>query len=98
MFKKKNAVGIFFGPHGVSIVEAGGKGKPKNYIFSLYPQDITKPGGTAVPKDSIFNAFLDSEEEIIAFLSKSLRESRVDVENSDIVVCVPSRDLIVRFF
>ncbi|MFC1709256.1 pilus assembly protein PilM [Candidatus Omnitrophota bacterium] len=98
MFKTKNAVGIFFGPRGVSIVASGGRGKTRNYTFSLYPQDLTKPGEAAVPKDSIFNVFLDSEEEIIAFLSKALRESRVDIESSDVVACVPSRDLIVRFF
>ncbi len=98
MFKKKNSVGIFFGSRGVSIVDTAGKGKIKNHSLSLYPKDITKPGGITAPKDNIFNVFIDNEEEIIAFLSKSLRESRIDIENSDIVVCIPNRDLIVRFF
>lgn len=98
MFKKKNAVGIFLGPHGVSIVEATRKGKAKNYIFSLYPKDITKPGGAIAPKDNIFDVFLDNEEEIVAFLNKTLRESRIDLENSEVVICIPNRDLIVRFF
>ena len=98
MFKKKNQVGIYFGSNGVSIVETAGKGTIKNHVFSVYPKDIPKPSGTLVPQDNIFNVFLDNEEEIIAFLNKSMRESRIDIDNSDIVVSVPNRDLIVRFF
>ena len=98
MFKKKKTVGIFFSSQGVSIVEFAEKGKAKKYIFSPYPKDITKPSDAATPKDNIFNVFLDSDEEIVAFLSKCIRESRVDPENSDIVICIPNRDLIVRFF
>ncbi|MFC1646212.1 pilus assembly protein PilM [Candidatus Omnitrophota bacterium] len=98
MFKKKKNVGVFFSSRGVSIVELAEKGRAKKYIFTPYPKDITKPSDATTPKDNIFNVFLDNEEEIIAFLSKSIRESRIDPENSDIVVCVPNRDLIVRFF
>ncbi len=89
---------MFIGSKGVSIVEANIRGKAKNYIFSPYPNDLDKPGGTTAPKDNIFNVFFDNQEEIVAFLSKSIRESRVDMENSNFVICIPNRDLIVRFF
>lgn len=97
MFGKK-AAGIFLGPKGVSIVEMAGLGKVKNYIFNPYPRDITKPTGGVTPTDNIFEVFLDNEVEILAFLQRSIRESRVDIENFDVVICIPNRDLIVRFF
>ncbi|MDD5356352.1 MAG: pilus assembly protein PilM [Candidatus Omnitrophica bacterium] len=94
----KNAVGIFLGPQGLSIVETAITGKVKNFIYSPYPKDITRPSGAAVPRDNIFNVFLDNEVEIVAFMQRALRESRVNMDNSSFVVCVPNRDLIVRFF
>jgi len=94
----KNAVGIFLGPQGLSIVETTVTGKVKNYLYSLYPKDITRPSGAALPRDNIFNVFLDNEVEIVAFLQRALRESRVNMDTSSFVVCVPNRDLIVRFF
>ncbi|NQU18998.1 pilus assembly protein PilM [bacterium] len=92
----KNTVGIFLGPQGLSIVEAAGK--TKDYLYKPYPKDITSPAGVIAPKDNIFNVFLDNEIEIIAFLQRSIRESRINLEKRTVVVCVPSRDLIVRFF
>lgn len=97
MFRKK-ATGIFLGSEGVSIVETSEIGKIKNYIYNSYPKDITKPAGPATPKDNIFDVFLDNEVEIVAFLQRSIRDSRVNLENNEICVCIPNRDLIVRFF
>lgn len=96
MFKNK-AAGICLGSQGLSVVEFA-KGKIKNYVYNPYPQDITSPAGALASKDSIFRVFLDNEVEIIAFLQKSIRDSRIDAEGNEIVVCVPTRDLIVRFF
>lgn len=94
----KNSVGIFLGAQGLGIVETTPIGKVKNYIYTPYPKDIVRPSGTAVSRDNIFNVFLDNEVEIIAFLQRALRESRVNMDGSSVVVCVPNRDLIVRFF
>ena len=93
----KNSVGVYLGPQGLSIVETTAIGKVKSYIYSHYPKDMGRPSGTAIPRDNIFNVFLDNEVEILAFIQKALRESRVNIE-SNIVICVPNRDLIVRFF
>ena len=95
----KNTIGIFMGSEGLAIVETSSSGgKQKNHLYRPYPKDIIKPSGAVAPKDNIFNVFLDNEVEIVAFLQKSIRESRVNIEKSDVVICVPSRDLIVRFF
>lgn len=94
----KNSVGIFLGPKGLSIVETTPIGKVKNYLYSPYPKDMARPSGTMIPRDNIFNVFLDNEVEIVAFLQRTLRESRVNMESGKLVVCVPNRDLIVRFF
>ncbi|MDD5005973.1 MAG: pilus assembly protein PilM [Candidatus Omnitrophica bacterium] len=94
----KNAVGIFLGSQGLSIVETASTGKIKNHIYAPYPKDIAAPSGVTVPKDNIFSVFLDNEVEIVAFLQRRIRDSRVNLENTGIVVCVPYRDLIVRFF
>jgi len=93
----KNSVGVFLGPQGLSIVETTSIGKVKNSIYSPYPKDISRPSGTTIPRDNIFNVFLDNEVEIVAFMQKALRESRVNLEGN-VVICVPNRDLIVRFF
>lgn len=97
MFSKK-LLGIFLGSQGISIVETLPSGRIKNYIYNPYPQDITSPGGVIAPKNNIFDVFLGNEVEILAFLQRSLRDSRVNIENDGIVVCIPNRDLIVRFF
>jgi len=96
MFKKTIA-GIYFGSQGLSIVEYNAKAL-KNYLYASYPKDIKKPGGPEITKESLFEAFLDNEVEIVAFVSRSLRDTRIDVDSADIVVGIPNRDLVVRFF
>jgi len=91
------AAGFYLGPQGLSIVEFN-KGKIKNYLFTPYPQNIPSPSGVLMPRDSIFKVFLDNEVEILAFLQKSIRDSRIDFEKDKIALAVPTTDLIVRFF
>lgn len=96
MFKAK-AAGLYFGSQGLSIVEFS-QGKIKNYLYSLYPQNIPSPMGTLASRDSIFKVFLDSEVEIVAFLQKAIRDSRIDIEKDKVIIAIPTTDLIVRFF
>jgi len=92
---KKNVAGIYFGERGLTLVEGGNK-NIKNYLFQPYPKDITGPQGSPVMQNNIFDIFLDSEVEIIAFIQKVLRDARL--HTNDVVVALPNRDLIVRFF
>ena len=96
MFKSKVA-GIYIGSQGLGVVECS-KGKIKNFAYNLYPQDLSSPSGVPTLKDNIFKVFLDNEMEIIAFLQRTMRDSKVDIESYKFVVAIPNRDLIVRFF
>lgn len=96
MFNAKGA-GLYLGPQGLSVVEFS-QGKIKNYLYSLYPQNIPSPMGSAASRDGIFKTFLDNEVEIVAFLQKAIRDSRIDIEKDKVIIAVPTTDLIVRFF
>jgi type IV pilus assembly protein PilM len=90
---KKDLVGITFSSKGVVIVEQGG-GKSKNYLSLPYPSFDTEPSG--ISSDDIFEVFKDKEMELLAFLQKAIRDSRLDTK--DVVVALPPKDLIIRFF
>ena len=95
VFFKKDAIGIYFGLQGISIVETKGF-KVSNYNYSPFPKDLIKPGGEVSYKNNIFDAFLDNEVEITAFLNKAIRDSKTSLRNA--VIAISPIELIVRFF
>jgi len=94
-FFKRDLAGIYFGTQGVSIVETKGS-DIANYNYALFPKDITKPSGVSSSGGSIFDIFLGNEVEITAFLQKVIRDSKI--HTNEVVVALPTKDLIVRFF
>lgn len=87
---KKDAAGIFFGPEGVIILQQSGK-KIAYEFFAPYPMP---EGGT--PADDIFEIFKGREMELVAFLQKSFRDSKIDTKK--VVVALSPKNLIIRFF
>lgn len=92
-FFKKDLAGICFSSKGVVLIQQSG-GKIKNQLSLAYP---FAEGETAnVISDDIFDVFKNREMEMMAFLQKAVRDSKIDT--SRIVVALPPKDLIVRFF
>lgn len=87
---KKDAVGILFGAEGIVIIQHSGK-KVACDFFAPYPM----PEGAA-PADDIFEIFKGREMELVAFLQKSLRDSKIDAKK--VVVALSPKNLIIRFF
>ncbi len=85
--------GLYFGPRGVVVVQQSG-GRVQNYQAVAYPAEIVSAQSAAT--DDIFDLFKNNEIELIAFLQKVIRESRLDAP--DVIVSLPPKDLIVRFF
>lgn len=95
-FLKRELAGIAFGSTGVVIVEQS-SGKIKNFLSLPYPvQDDPNAPARPFASEDIFSIFGGKEEELAAFLQKLIRDSKVDVSN--VVVSLPPKDLIVRFF
>ncbi|MGE5279643.1 MAG: pilus assembly protein PilM [Deltaproteobacteria bacterium] len=88
----KECAGIYFSPRGFVVVTQKG-GRLKDYSCFPYPEScLSKTAGT----EDVFQVFQNNMVELIAFMQKSLRESRVDASN--VVGALPSKDLIIRFF
>ena len=90
---KKELAGIYFSSKGVVIVQQSA-GKIKNQLCIPYPSLAQEAGG--VLSDDIFEIFKNKEIELVAFLQKALRDSKLDT--TDVVVALPPKDLIIRFF
>jgi len=90
---KKDVAGIFFSSKGMVVVQQAA-GKIKNQLGSPYP--IKREDIIGAPSDDIFELFKNKETEMIAFLQKAIRDSRIDTQN--VVVALPPKDLIIRFF
>jgi len=90
---KQDLSGITFSSKGVVIVQQSG-GKAKNYLSFPYPSFGAESPG--ILSDDIFEIFKDNEIELLAFLQKAIRDSRLDTR--DVVVALPPKDLIIRFF
>lgn len=90
---KKECPGIYFSQRGVSIVHQG-MGKIKHSLSVPYPVfDETEKKGIS---EDIFEVFKNRPTELVAFLTKAFRDARV--EGGDVVVSLPPKDLIIRFF
>lgn len=92
-FLKKELAGIFFSSKGIVIVQQSG-GEIKQYINVPYPSQASGDG--FVFSDDIFDIFQNKEVELFAFMQKAIRDSKLDVKK--IVVAMPPKDLIIRFF
>jgi len=92
-FFKKDVAGLFFSSKGMVVVQQAA-GKIKNQLGVSYP--IKHEDTTGVYSDDIFELFKNKETEMIAFLQKVIRDSRIDTPS--VVVALPPKDLIIRFF
>ncbi|MFH0940655.1 MAG: pilus assembly protein PilM [Candidatus Omnitrophota bacterium] len=92
-FFKKDVAGLFFSSKGMVIIQQAA-GKIKNQLGVPYP--VKREDTTGIFSDDIFELFKNKETEMIAFLQKSIRDSRIDT--SSVVVALPPKDLIIRFF
>lgn len=87
---RKEVAGLYFSSRHLTLVQQA-SGKIKNYLSQPFP----------VPEDNlayddIFDCFKDKDMELLAFMQKALRDSRI--EASQVIVSLPPKDLIVRFF
>ena len=92
-FFRKDIAGLFFSSKGMVVIQQAA-GKIKNQLGVPYP--IKREDTTGVSSDDIFELFKNKETEMIAFLQKAIRDSRIDTPN--VVVALPPKDLIIRFF
>lgn len=90
---KKDLSGIYFSSKGVALVQQS-SGKIKNFLSLPYPFGPEELSG--IVSDDIFDVFKNKDMEMMAFLQKAIRDSKIDTSN--IVVALPPKDLIVRFF
>ena len=91
LFRKEYA-GIYFGAKGTSFVQLA-SGRIKSWLIQPYP---VAENMEAHPAEDIFETFKDQEMELIAFLQKGLRDSKM--ESTTAVISLPPKDLIIRFF
>ncbi len=92
IFKRESA-GIYFSSKGIAIVQQA-SGEIKNYINVPYP---APPAETApVFSEDIFDVFQNKGVELFAFMQKAVRDSKLDTKK--IVVAMPPKDLMIRFF
>ncbi|OIO35824.1 MAG: hypothetical protein AUJ74_04990 [Candidatus Omnitrophica bacterium CG1_02_44_16] len=92
-FFKKDIAGFFFSSKGVAIIQQAA-GKIKNQLS--VPYSIKSEETAGISPEDIFELFKNKETEMIAFLQKVIRDSRIDT--SSVVVALPPKDLIIRFF
>ncbi len=91
-FFGKEAAGVYFSSRGFVIVQQRG-GRLEKFSCFPYPEAMrSQASGT----EDIFQVFQNNMVELVAFMQKTLRDSRVDTRS--IVVALPSKDLIIRFF
>ncbi|MFH0877910.1 MAG: pilus assembly protein PilM [Candidatus Omnitrophota bacterium] len=93
MFAKKDLAGIYFSARGLVITQQKA-GRVKTLLCLPYPGVEGETSGA--PSAEIFEIFKNREMEMIAFLQKALRDSKIDTQQ--IVVSLPPKDLIIRFF
>lgn len=91
---KNDYAGIYFGAKSAAFVQIS-SGKVRNWFVQPYPV-TTETGGGHVA-DDIFEVFKGREMEQIAFLQKAIRDSKIDTM-SPVVISLPPKDLIIRFF
>ncbi|MFB3919356.1 MAG: type IV pilus biogenesis protein PilM [Candidatus Velamenicoccus archaeovorus] len=89
---RRDFAGIYFGAKGVSFVQLS-SGRIRNFLVQPYP---AAEGTEAYPAEDIFESFKDREMELIAFLQKGLRDSKMEATTA--VISLPPKDLIIRFF
>jgi Tfp pilus assembly PilM family ATPase len=89
---KREFAGIYFGAKCVSFVQMA-SGRIRNFLVQPYP---VAQGVEARPCEDIFEFFKDREMELIAFLQKGLRDSKMEATSA--VISLPPKDLIIRFF
>lgn len=90
---KKELAGIYFSSKGLVIVQQG-SGRVMNQLCVPYPSFGPEAGGALV--EDIFEIFKNRDDELMAFMQKAIRDSKVDTKN--VVVALPPKDLIIRFF
>ncbi len=92
-FFKKDLAGLYFSSKGVVVVEQS-SGKVKSHLSLPYP--FLGEGSGPNMSDDIFDVFKNREVEMMAFMQKVIRDSKIDT--SSVVVALPPKDLIIRFF
>ncbi|MFA5039794.1 MAG: hypothetical protein WC732_08985 [Candidatus Omnitrophota bacterium] len=90
---KNDYAGIYFGAKSAAFIQVS-SGKIKSWLVQPYPVAEEVSGHAS---DDIFEVFKGREMEQIAFLQKGIRESKLEV-TGNIVVSLPPKDLIIRFF
>jgi len=89
---RRESSGVYFSSRGFVIVQQHG-GKLQDFSCFPYPPALlSHVTGT----EDIFQVFQNNMVELVAFMQKALRDSRV--ETNSVVVALPSKDLIIRFF
>ncbi len=92
-FGKKEVAGIYFSAHGLTIVQQSA-GKIKSVWTQPYPAS-DRPA-ESLASDDVFEIFKSQDVELMAFLQKAVRDSKLETTN--VVVSLPPKDLIIRFF
>lgn len=90
---KKELAGIYFSSKGITIVQQSA-GEIKHCINVPYPSVPTE--APPIFSDDIFDVFQNKDMELFAFMQKAIRDSKLDIKK--IVVAMPPKDLIIRFF
>ncbi|MBI5872798.1 MAG: pilus assembly protein PilM [Candidatus Omnitrophica bacterium] len=90
---KKDLAGIYFSSKGIVLVQQSA-GRIKNHLSLPYPSG--REQAASIVSDDIFDVFKNNDIEMTAFLQKAIRDSKIDTSN--IVVALPPKDLIIRFF
>jgi hypothetical protein len=92
-FVSKGLGSIYFSAKGLAIVEQSG-GHIKHHGVVAYP---SRPEGTvSTLTEDIFEVFKHDEVQLVAFMQKAIRDCKLESRN--IVVGLPPKDLIIRFF
>ena len=92
-FFKKDLAGVYFSTKGVVFIQQS-SGRIKTQLCVPYPS--AGSDNAEMFSDDIFEVFKNKEDEMMAFLQKAIRDSKL--ETKDIVLALPPKDLIIRFF
>lgn len=90
---KKEVAAIYFSSKGIVLLQQR-LGKITHYVSLPYPS--LGQEGAPILSDDVFDIFKNKEIELVAFLQKAFRDGRVDTKN--VIVSLPPKDLIIRFF
>jgi Tfp pilus assembly PilM family ATPase len=89
----KSLGSVYFSSKGLAIAEQSG-GHIRNQGVVPYPERA--PGTSMAITEDVFEVFKYDEVELVAFMQKAIRDCRLEAKN--IIVALPPKDLIIRFF